>query len=76
MYSEENSYAFASGVIMSVLPLHIGSPLVLNEMSSRGMFPRGGSLNMLLGTFGFYSCILCCTINNWEAGPHVLHSCF
>ena len=70
MYSEGNSNALASGV-MSALPLHIGSPPVFNEKCSRGVFARGGSLNMLWGTFGFYSCIICCAITG-----KLVHMCF
>ena len=68
--SEGNSNALASGV-MSALPLHIGSPPVFNEKCSRGVFARGGSINMLWGTFGFYSCIVCCAITG-----KLVHMCF
>ena len=33
-----------------------GSPSVCKERCSRDVFVRGGSLNMLWGAFGFYSC--------------------
>ena len=50
-----------------------GTPPVCKERCSRGVFIRGGSLNMLWDAFGFYSCKFCCAINNRDTDPHVLY---